>query len=134
MFFDDLVRSQTLYPTELRAHSSTLDVQFTVNSSMISTQRHSTTHLFVCMGECRTFRVITEIECSGKTTTNSDPVLIVLTRVEIALGVAKLFAALIERPSIVSITALGATGAPPICTALRKDLSGFVLTAFMKMC
>src|SRR5712671_5751263 len=39
---DLLVRSQTLYPTELRAHSNTLNVQqFTVNSSMISTRRQS---------------------------------------------------------------------------------------------
>ena len=131
---DLLVRSQTLYPTELRAHGNALNVQqFTVNSSMISTRRHSSSHLFVCMGECRTFRVITEIECSGKTTTNCDPVLIVLTCVEIAVGIAKLFAALIERPLIVSITALEASPTPPTCTVVRNDLSGFVLTAFIKM-
>src|SRR6267142_4340291 len=123
---DLLVRSQTLYPTELRAHSNTLNVQqFTVNSSMISTRRQSSPQWsdFVC--ERRTFSVITEIECSGKTTTKSDPVLIVLTCVEIALGVAKLFAALIERPLIVSITALEASAKPSTCTVVRNYFCGF---------
>src|SRR5712672_3053826 len=130
---DLLVRSQTLYPTELRAHSNALNVQqFTVNSSMISTRRQSSPHWFDFVCERRTFSVITEIECSGKTTTKSDPVLIIPTCVEIALGVAKLFAAPIERPLIVSITALEASPTPPTCTVVRNDFCGFVLTAFMK--
>src|SRR5882762_11145290 len=132
---DLLVRSQTLYPTELRAHTNALNVQqFTVNSSMISTRRHSSSHLFVCMGECRTFRVITEIECSGNTTIKSDPVLIVFACIEIAVGFTKLFASLIALPLIVSITALEAKDAPPPCTAVRSDFCGRVFTALTKTC
>jgi hypothetical protein len=77
---------------------------------------------------------MTEIECSGKTTTKSEPLLIVVRCVEMAAGVAKLLAAVIESPLIVSITALEATCAPPTCMAVRKDLSGSVLTTWMKMC
>ena len=68
-----------------------------------------------------------------KATTNSGPVLIVLTCVEIALGVAKLFAALIERPLIVSITALEASLISPLTTVQmsQKELAQIAFRALL---